>query len=724
MNFKSTRILTIGLMLALMVLLFGLGSVTAEPTMAPAAAQITILHTDEFHGYLQSDSRGRGGSAYIAGEVNEIRTQVGADNVLLVDAGDVYFAAPPISQLLMGESAIDIYNMMGYDVAEYGNHEFDKGQDVLQQRTAQSSFPWIGANIVLQGTEWDHPSWAKPYVIIQKGGVKVGIIGLITDETPLITLKGTTEGLVFKDLTETVLHYYDEVKAQSDALIILACKDTENSGPYKGLKTVAQELISAGKPVDLMIGSKQYLAAPVMVGSTAIVAAGLYGQWLGRVDATINPATKKLTVDHYEAIAINNTLTPDPAVEARVAYWAAQVAPVIAQPVGYTNVSLVRTGYESNMGDLVADSLRWKADEYDDDVVNGSVDVAFTNPGGLRSDIVIPEGATLPYTITWGDTFNVLPFGNTLYLMDLTGAEIQALLDQAATLYKGILQSSGITWYWYNNCNCITPTAWGAYNVKVHGQPLQRDEVYRVATNSFLAGGGDGWVTFADGTNRWDTYYDMRDGLNDYIQWYNADVGPIDYQVEDRIINLAPQEMTITPAAGMMGYVDSLNRLGNYLGSGYLWTGQDTRPHTPRYLHGVFQFDLGVLPADAVIIGAEVSLTQRSTRYATGDSAYTLNLLSSDLDNTWSDLSYWAIAHAYVRATAELGMVTPDEGAVNTADFSFQKGIDMLQERLVTTGKVSFRLDGELQRAYGRDIVGWDGRAVDPPVLHVTFYLP
>ena len=98
---------------------------------------------------------------------------------------------------------------------------------------------------------------------------------------------------------------------------------------------------------------------------------------------------------------------------------------------------------ESNMGDIVTDSMLWKADMYDDGELNGSVDIAFTNPGGLRADILIPDGASLPYTVTWGDTFNVLPFGNTLYLMDLTGAQIQELLDQSAKLYKGILQTSG-----------------------------------------------------------------------------------------------------------------------------------------------------------------------------------------------------------------------------------------------------------------------------------------
>jgi 2',3'-cyclic-nucleotide 2'-phosphodiesterase (5'-nucleotidase family) len=440
---------------------------------------------------------------------------------------------------MMGESAIDIYNMLEYDIATLGNHEFDKGQEVLEDRVEQSDFPWIGANVVVSGTAWEHPDWVEPYVVLEAGGFDIGFIGLDTDETPLVTLKGTTEGLEFKDMTEAVLHYYDEVMAQSDALIVLVHMGTEDSGEFKGLETVAQELAAADKSVDLMIGGHQheYLDEPVYVGDTAIIVAYQYGRVLGRADVAVDPATKSLEVVNYEYITINNELTPDPEVEARVAYWADQVAPLVNQVVGYTNVDLVRDyNAESNMGNLVADGMLWKADEYDDGEVNGSVDIAFTNPGGLRADIEIPDGATTPYTVTWGDTFNVMPFGNTLFLMDLTGEQIQTLVDQSASLYKGIMQTAGATWYWYNDCQCDTPTSWGAYNVMVGGAPLDPAETYRVVTNNFLAGGQDGWVTFAEGTNRWDSYFDMQEGVNEYIAWYADEVGPIDYEVEGRIV--------------------------------------------------------------------------------------------------------------------------------------------------------------------------------------------
>ncbi|MFC2177173.1 bifunctional metallophosphatase/5'-nucleotidase [Actinomycetota bacterium] len=628
------------------------------------AVEITLLHTNDFHGRLETDYKYRGGSAYLADAVNDVRAEVGAGNVALLDAGDVYFAAPAISQLLMGESTIDIYNMMGYDVAAFGNHEFDKGQDELAARVAQSEFPWLGANVVLEGTEWDLPDWAQAYEILDVGGIKLGVLGLAGEETPEVTLLGTTAGLVFKDLTESIMHYYDEVMAEADAMIVLVHMGTEDSGPYDGLQTVAQALIDAGKPVDLMIGGHQHEAIydPVMVGDTAIVAAGYYGRWLGRVDVAIDPSTKSLSVvgrdlmtitggptaedlmasvhDMYdegliskkgvykslvkklenalESLAKGNPsaaigrfkafanevaalsakkIDPDAAAEliavatalandvdfdvaARVAYWAEIVAPIVNEPVAYTNISLTRDyNNESLIGDIVTDSMRWSADLYDDGTLNNSVVAAFTNPGGLRADIVIPDGASLPHTVTWGDTFEVLPFGNTLFLMDLTGAQIQDLLDQSAKLYKGILQTSGASYYWYNDTGTDAPTTWGAYGVEIGGEPLERDTVYTIVTNNFLAGGQDGWTTFADGINRWDTYYDMQEGFVEYLTM--LDVVDAEDIPGERIVEL---DDVVT----MLHTNDTHGRWeADYYGGGMVYLASliaDERAHNPNAL--------------------------------------------------------------------------------------------------------------------------------------------
>ncbi|MEA2023090.1 MAG: bifunctional UDP-sugar hydrolase/5'-nucleotidase, partial [Actinomycetota bacterium] len=281
---KRSALLILAMVLALIIPTAAL----ADPGNGGPAdtAEITVLHTNDFHGRLETDYKSRGGSAYMASIINDIRSSVGEENVALMSAGDAFFAAPAISQLLLGESTIDIYNMMGYDLAALGNHEFDKGQEILVDRINQSEFPWLGANVVLEGTEWDIPEWASPYEILDVGGIKLGVLGLAGEETPEVTLIGTTAGLEFKDLTETVLHYRDMILAEADALIVVAHMGTNDSGPYDGLVTVAQKLIDAGSPVDLMIGGHQHQALfdPVMVGETAIVCAGYYGRWLGQLD--------------------------------------------------------------------------------------------------------------------------------------------------------------------------------------------------------------------------------------------------------------------------------------------------------------------------------------------------------------------------------------------------------------------------------------------------------
>ena len=191
MSTKVLRLTVLVIILALIIPTTGFGQGPSGPV------QVTLLHTNDFHGRIETDYRGRGGSAYIASVVNDIRAAAGEENVALLDGGDVYFAAPAISQLLMGESTIDIYNMMGYDVAAFGNHEFDKGQDELAARVAQSDFPWLGANVVLEGTDWDLPAWAQAYEILELGSggnqVKVGVLGLAGEETPEVTLIGTTD---------------------------------------------------------------------------------------------------------------------------------------------------------------------------------------------------------------------------------------------------------------------------------------------------------------------------------------------------------------------------------------------------------------------------------------------------------------------------------------------------------------------------------------------------
>jgi 5'-nucleotidase / UDP-sugar diphosphatase len=545
---KQLKIIVLMTMTIVLVIPF---SVFANPQSPEQVIEFTILHTNDFHGRLETDSAGRGGAALIATAIKDIRADVGAENVALLDAGDVALAGPPISQLVGGQSTIEVFNALGYDLSVLGNHEFDMDQDHLEQMIDWADFPWLGANVFVEGgADWEMPTWTDAYEILTLGSgadtVDIGVIGLANEGTPSLTLAGTTDGLVFGDPTDTIIHYYDILEPMVDIIIVVAHigTDDETSGSttYEGLVSIAQNLQTAGKEVPLIIGGHQHqaLMAPTIVGDTYIVQAGNYGRFLGRVDLAYNTADGSVTVD-AELIRIlsldvdpENGFAPDPEIQAIVDYWADFIGPIVNAPVAETEIPLTRDyNNESVMGNIVTDSMLWKANQLDDE----PVDIAFTNPGGLRADIPEDPDAEFPYTITWGDTFNVLPFMNTLVIMDLTGQQVQEILNQSASLDRGILQVSGLSHYWYNSTRSDAATSYGAYNIMVNGEPLVMDQTYRVVTNNFLAGGGDFWTTFLEGENVNDTFFDMQEGFVEYlemletVQETDIEMGRITYEL-------------------------------------------------------------------------------------------------------------------------------------------------------------------------------------------------
>ena len=240
------------------------------PVQAASPIAFTILHTNDFHGQLEP-SGSNPGMARVANTVNNVRAAVGADNVLLVDAGDE-MQGSLLSNLWHGEPVIAVYKAMGYDVATFGNHEFDWGQTNLIGRTTQAGtppddYPYVTANIVAgscDATNWTPPAFATPYVIktvgVAPNTVKVAFIGVTTTETPIITVASATAGLCFKDPLESITHYYDAVRAAgANAMVVLSHNGNTDGGygygiPVYGDQTLARKLVVAGKPVPLIIG--------------------------------------------------------------------------------------------------------------------------------------------------------------------------------------------------------------------------------------------------------------------------------------------------------------------------------------------------------------------------------------------------------------------------------------------------------------------------------------
>jgi len=301
--------------------------VLGEQLAAPdAVKQLTIIHTNDLHGHLLPTPGTGGGMAYVAGYVDQVREEVGEENVLLLDGGDTFWGHGISNNCPQGfgYSVVDIYNRMGYDAAAIGNHEFEN-RSGFEKCVEWSEFPWLAADVTVSGSQ-EHPDWVRPYTVVPVGDpgseVAVGIIGISNkDYAPERGLGG----LDFGDPSQAILRYYDEVMTQSDVLLVLAHRPPDEERGFKGLRTIAQELLAAGKPVDLMIGGHTHIRNYEVVEGTdtVIVEAYCYAECVGRLDVTVDPSAQKLVVSSHKLTEVNDSeLKADPEIMTRVAYWA------------------------------------------------------------------------------------------------------------------------------------------------------------------------------------------------------------------------------------------------------------------------------------------------------------------------------------------------------------------------------------------------------------------
>ncbi len=508
-NFR--RATTVMVVLVIVLSLFTT-AVSAKAPQAPTKpVTFTILHTNDFHGQLEA-SGSNPGMARVSTVVNNVRSALGAANVLLVDPGDE-MQGSLLSNLGDGTATgkgiptIDVYNTMGYNVATFGNHEFDWGQINLANRTTQATYPYTSANIVVNDTGncatagWTTPAFIDggPYQILNVGTapetVRVAFIGVTTTETPTITVATATAGLCFKDPAESILHYYDTVKANADVIVILSHLGFNDGGygygiPVYGDKTLAQKLIDAGKPANLIIGGHShtnFLTAPgtsptgVLVGKTMIAQAYYNGRQLGQADLTYDPATGATAVT-WKTNAVSTSGAEDPIIKALIAEYATDpdYLALVNTPVGYSAVDLPRSNTGDNMMGTFVDDAIYNFLNNDGKPEN-DVDLFFNNAGGIRTDwccdSVNSNGLALvawpdthaPALLTYGNMFTVLPFGNATVVGNMTGAQILEVVNYGPNV-AGVIQPSGLEYKYFSYKDANPgpqPYAWGAYDVCV-----------------------------------------------------------------------------------------------------------------------------------------------------------------------------------------------------------------------------------------------------------------
>jgi 2',3'-cyclic-nucleotide 2'-phosphodiesterase/3'-nucleotidase len=549
------------MMLMTLAVMFSMftSAVMAAPAGAPAVpVTFTILHTNDFHGQLDSSlSASNPGSARIATVVNGVRTAVGADNVLLVDSGDE-MQGSLLSNLGDGTATgkgiptIAVYNAMGYDAATFGNHEFDWGQVNLGNRTTEALYPYVTANIVLNDTGncatagWTPPTFADaPYQILDVGSptsVKVAFIGVTTTETPTITVSTATAGLCFKDPAESIIHYYAAMLAAgADVIVVLSHLGYADGGygyglPVYGDQTLAARLNTAGKPANLIIGGHSHsnLSAATVVGTTTIAQAYYNGRTVGRADVTVGTSgAVSITWSRTTGFASG---AKDPTIDALVTSYATDpdYLAIVNEPVGYSAVDLPRSNTADNMMGTFIDDAIYNYLNTDAELTN-DVDIFFNNAGGIRADWCyvggvwtgtgcVP-GTHAPALLTYGHMYSVLPFGNATAVGKMTGAKILEVIQYGPNV-AGVIQPAGLKYKYFKYTDANPgpqPYAWGAYDVTVYDQtthayePLDLTRTYNVGTNEFLApAGGDGYNAFKYMTGI--TYWgDMLNAVNAYV---------------------------------------------------------------------------------------------------------------------------------------------------------------------------------------------------------------
>lgn len=453
-----------------------LALIVAAPFGALAqTAKLTILHINDV--YQISPQRGTGGLAELMTLLKQERAR--AENHLMTLGGDL-ISPSVMSGLTQGTQMIALMNAIGLDLAGFGNHEFDFGNDVLKARMAESEFTWIATNTL--GADGAPFGGAEASVMRQVGDFKIGIFSLLTPETTNLSSPGP--GVTFQP-AEAVAKETAAGLREQGADIVIAITHLD----------IAQDralLRSAG--IDIILGGHEHDPIMFYEGRKLIIKAGTDAQYLAVADIVFNKRESRgrirISMRPEWRLISTAGVTPDPQVAALVKEYEDELNKELDVTVGTTSVELdsqrssVRT-METTMGNLIADAIR-------DGV---GADIGFTNGGGIRGDRTYAAGTAL----TRKDILTELPFGNGTVLIELSGADLLAALENGVSRIEDTAgrfpQVSGLSFTF----DAGKAAGQRVSDVKVGGQPLDMARVYRVATNDFIYAGGDGYSSLSKG---------------------------------------------------------------------------------------------------------------------------------------------------------------------------------------------------------------------------------
>ena len=552
-----TRILPI--LAALLALLYAASRSVAE---AADTVDVRILAINDLHGHLRPPPGGiriadpdnktkkvavpAGGVEHMATLVKQLRQ--GAKNTIFVAAGDLIGASPFLSAMFHDEPTIESLSMMGLEVASVGNHEFDEGKDELLRMqnggchptdNCQGPHPFLGAKFRYLAASTVETGTGKtilpPYEIKQFQGVPVAFIGLTLKGTPNLVSPVSVAGLEFRDEADTVNALVPELRARGvEAIIVLIHEGGFPAGDYNECPGISGPIVDIVKKfdhaVDVVISGHTHQAYVCEIDGRLVTSGDKYGTIVSTIDLKLDSVTRDVISAKADNIIVRTGVDArDPEQTALLQSYEKFAAPVANRLAGSITETLSRApndAGESPLGDIVADA-QLAATSAD---ANGGAVIAFTNPGGVRTDIPKKEQGG----VTYADVFASQPFRNQLVTLTLTGMQIKNMLEQQWLDPKRprVLQvSKGFNYAWDN------AKPYGdriiADRMSLHGQRIDPATSYRVTVNNFLAVGGDGFTVLKEGVAQQFGVYDV-DALYAYFQ-ANSPIGPAPV---DRIVRM------------------------------------------------------------------------------------------------------------------------------------------------------------------------------------------
>ena len=489
---------------------------TAADAKAEMAGKTVILHTNDVHGAVE-------GYAYIA-QLKADYEAKGAE-VILVDAGDFSQGTTYVSST-KGADAVTMMNAAGYDVVTLGNHEFDYGYAQLKENMSKAKFKVVCADVF---NEDGTPIFDASYTYTTKSGVKVGFFGMETPETQTKANPALIKGLTFADKDAFTKAAADQVAALKDADVVICLAhlgvDAE-SAPYR-----STDLYAAVKGIDFIVDGHSHTVMTKGEKGEPIQSTGTAFKNIGVI--VIDNASKKIESNSlYE-------IKEDTAKDATVAAAAKVIVDRVNNEYGVKfatskvelNGAKAPNGnrdVETNNGDLITDAMRWKVLQNKDGLtVNEDHVVAITNGGGIRAAIAKGD-------VTKKDINTVLPFGNTVAVVYVTGEQLLEALEASTfstpTAVGGFPQVSGINFtihtgkaYDKNDATYPESTYYGPKTINrvvinsVNGKEFKANEVYAVVTNNFCAAGGDTYYAFKAASAQFDTGIPLDEAVMEYV---------------------------------------------------------------------------------------------------------------------------------------------------------------------------------------------------------------